>query len=95
MTLQCNSTLSSGVNQYNDIIKGSMTAKFWIARNHTSDSITHIDDVSHVSGLQVVEDTSFVQVGQQRHVGTTFELGGIHGLTVVDVRCPFLKIIMY
>ena len=47
---------------------------------------THVDDVGDISALQVVEDTSFVQIGKQGHVGTHLELRGVHWLAFVDVH---------
>ena len=57
----------------------------------TTETDTYVDDVGDVSALQVMEDTSFVQVGKQGHVGTHLEFRGVHWLTVVDVHGSFLR----
>ena len=57
----------------------------------TTEIDTHIDDVGDISALQVMENTSFVQVGQQGHVGTHLEFRGVHRLAVVDVHGSFLR----
>ena len=55
--------------------------------------VTHIDDVGLVSCFQVIEYSTLVEVGKERHVGTVFVLWGVHWLTVIDIRTSFLKII--
>ena len=62
------------------------------AANHFCAHCTYIDDLGYVTGLQIMEDTSFVEVGKDGHVFTHLKLGGIHGLGIVDVNGDFLKI---
>ena len=57
----------------------------------TTTEVTYVDNVGNISALQVVEETSFVQVRQQGHVDTHLKLRGVHRLALVDDHCSFLR----
>ena len=59
-------------------------------RKIMTDEDTYVDTVGLVSGFQVVEDSSLVEVGEEGHVGTHLEFRGVHRLAVVDVHSSFL-----